>query len=81
MRASPAQSAIQSSYGAPLPILVLVLLTLHSSDSPVRFSIACSIRSAACHRAVASLGQLLVLIDDHPIVYTLEEPKDHSALD
>jgi hypothetical protein len=29
----------------------------------------------------ASLGQLLVLFDDHPIDYTLEEPKDHSALD
>jgi hypothetical protein len=29
----------------------------------------------------ASLGQLLALFDDHPIVYTLEEPKDHSALD
>jgi hypothetical protein len=29
---------------------------------------------------LASLGQLLALFDDRPIIYTLEEPKDHSAL-
>jgi hypothetical protein len=29
----------------------------------------------------ASLGQLLALFEDHPIVYTLEEPNYHSALD